>query len=167
MTRSIFRLGAVALVAVLAIAGLALAAKPKAGTWSASLGKTFQPSEGQGMFKITKTAVIKHSKGLPEIVAPSNFQCNSSNLYLVKNKIKVRSGKFKYVGKAYVNYGDPSNPVYQGDLTWKGKFTTKKKVKGTIHFVAPVTRKTTKKGIKYSQKTCDTGVQPWRGKLTG
>ena len=152
------------LIAAAAIAAVAIAA-PKAGIWEASLGKTFAPSEGNAVFRVTSGGAIKRTSAAPKIYAPSNFKCNTSNLAVAKSKIPIKSGKFSYKGGAYVNYGT-SPPVYKGTLTWKGRFVTKKKVKGTVRFVSPVTPKRTNKGLKYSQKECDTGTLNWVGKFS-
>jgi hypothetical protein len=158
--------GLLAAAAALALAAIALAA-PKAGNWSANIGTTFSPGEGAGAFRVTSGGgAIKAVRGRPKIYAPSNFKCNTTNMAVAKSKIPIKRGRFSYKGGAYVNYGT-APPVYKGTLTWKGRFVTKRKVKGTIRFVSPVTPKATNRGPKYSQKECDTGTLNWVGKFSG
>ena len=108
---------------------------------------------------------MKPGRTLDYIAAPSNFECNSSNLALVKKKIPIEDGKFVYKDEAYVDKFRA--PKKKGDLTWKGEFTSSGKVKGTIRFDSPVTPKPdpdAPNGIKYTHKECDTGKLKWNGK---
>jgi hypothetical protein len=151
-------------VTALTFTAVAIAA-PKTGNWMASLGNTVLLQEGAGFFRISSAPAIRPKKGSPHIIAPSDYSCNTRSLALVKTKVPITSGKFKYTRAAYVNFGDTDNPVYKGKLTWKGRFTSKRKVKGTIRFVSPVTPKMTPQGPKFSQKECDTGTKAWVGKF--
>src|SRR5687767_13027841 len=105
MRRWISRIGAVGLVTALTFTAVAIAA-PKTGNWTASLGDTVLLQQGSGFFRITSAPAIRPKKGSEHIIAPSDMSCNSRPLALVKTKVPINDGRFKYTRAAYVNYGD-------------------------------------------------------------
>jgi hypothetical protein len=154
MTRTTLRVAAASLAVVLALTAIAMAA-PKTGRWSSNLGKTRTSGVGGGTFRVTKAPAIRPAKLFDSIVVPSDFDCNTAAIELVKKRIPIKDGRFSYTGAAYVN---AEKPRYKGQLTWKGRFTSRRKVKGTIRFVSPVTPA---RGGRYQKKECDTGTQRW------
>ena len=156
------RLSLVALVALGLFTAHALAAST--GTWTGILSGDRANGEGSALWKVTAGGAMKPGKGQDYIWAPSDFQCNSSNLALVKAKIPIEDGKFVYKKEAYVD--SFRAPQKKGDLTWKGEYTSGGKVKGTIRFVSPVTPKysSTEPGVvNFKHKECDTGKIKWHG----
>src|SRR5215212_3995037 len=133
------RLLLVALTALGLFTAHALAASPSTGDWQGKLKSQDTFGEGEGVWKVTGGGVMKPGRALDYIAAPSDFQCNSSNLRLVKKKIPIENGEFVYKKGAYPDYFRA--PQYVGKLTWKGTFTSAGKVKGTIRFESPVTPK--------------------------
>lgn len=162
MTR-ISRIAVVALVAALAITSLALAA-PKKGPWLSKLSSEppgFGPTSG--IFRVASGPSIRPGRQLRFILVPVGPKCGVT-VAVKKDKIRVRNGRFAFNGKAYYNAGD--KPEYGGELNWRGRFTTRKKVKGTLRFVSPRTPKSTRRGTKYPKKRCDTGTLRWRGRYS-
>jgi len=134
------------------------------GSWTGILSGDRANGEGSALWKVTAGGAMKPAKGQDYIWAPSDFQCNTSNLSLVKTKIPVEGGKFVYKDKAYVDVFRA--PKKKGDLTWKGEYTSGGKVSGTIRFVSPVTPKPSKSEpgvINFKNKECDTGKIKWHG----
>ena len=95
-----------AIVAVLALAAVAFAAKPKTGTYS-----------GDAI-----TLHVKHGK-IVKLTGKPGGKCSSSQVDLSENT-KVRHGKFHLSGDAG-----------GGTLSVSGKFKTRKLAKGTYKFV--------------------------------
>ena len=157
MTRIGSRVAVTCLAAVLALTAFAIAA-PKTGRWSGNLGRTITSGVGNTVFRVTGAPAIRPARQFDSIVAPSNFDCNTAPIKLVKKRIPIKDGKFSYEGAAYVN---AEKPRYRGQLTWKGRFTSRRKVKGTIRFVSPVTPAP---GGRYRNRECDTGKLRWVGK---
>ncbi len=153
-----------AALAALTITAVAIAATPSNGPWQGKLSSENNFGEGSSGWKVANGSTMKPAPYQDHIVAPSNFKCNTSNLYLVKTKIPVQDGEFVYKKGAYTDYFRA--PKYVGELTWKGEYTSGGKVKGTIRFESPVTPKydeNAPQGVKFSKKDCDTGKLKWDG----
>ena len=154
-------LAVAALAVALTVTAVALAA-PKQGTWLAKLSSDppgFGPQSG--IFRMAEGPSIRNGKQLRYIIVPVGSKCGTT-VSLVRKKIRVRKGRFTYRKGAYLNPG--GSPTYKGKLTWTGRFTTRKRVKGTVRFQSPVTPKTDRRGeTKYQRKPCDSGTLKWRG----
>jgi hypothetical protein len=101
---------------VLAVA--AFAVTPQAGKYTSS-------GEGGTFF-----TVAKGGKSLKKgATAPGNFKCNQINL-VVPKAIPVSGGKFSFKGKVKATAKGA-----KGTLTWKGRWTSATKVKGTANLV--------------------------------
>jgi len=162
MTRSRLFIALGLLAVALTVTSIAFAA-PKKGLWLSKLKSASSYGEGSGVWRVASGPSIRNGRQLRYIILPSNFKCG--NPVPAKNKIPIRNGKFAYVGAGLLNPGE--KPLHKGKLTWTGRFTTRKKVKGTIRFQSPVTPKQTNDGIKYQKKKCDTGTLRWVGKYDG
>jgi hypothetical protein len=159
MNRLLSRLIISGLLAVAMLTAVAFAATPKTGTWQGKLNSEADYGESAGGWKVTSGGKMRPVQGSDYIYAPSNFECNSSNLALVKTKVPIEDGTFVYKGKAYPDFFRKSD--VKGDLTWKGEWTKAGKVKGTIRFQSPITPKP---GGTFSNKDCDTGKVKWSGR---
>lgn len=132
---------------------------PKKGTWLAKLKSATGYGEGSGVFRVAAGPSIRNASQLRYILVPNNFKCGSP--VPAKNKIPIKNGKFSYVGDGILNPGESKE--YRGKLTWTGRFTTRKKVRGTVRFQSPVTPNGPG---KYKRKPCDTGTLKWNGKYS-
>ena len=100
-------------VALLALTAVAYAAKPQDGTYAGTV----------------ITLKVK-SGAITEVTGTPNSKCSAVPIDL-KKQITVNSkGKFKFSGKVKNTAGKKA-----GKLTLSGKFTTKKKAKGSYKFV--------------------------------
>ena len=143
--------------AALAATAPALAATPKEGQWTTSGG------ESSGSFAVKGSSITGVKAAGGAIVSPSNFKCNTSNLYVKASKIKIAGGKFSYDGPAYIDKFRAKTRL--GTLVWSGTFTTATTVKGKYRFTAAVTPKVGSGGITFKKKKCDSGTKSWTGKL--
>ena len=159
MNRLLSRLIISGLLAVALLVTVAFAATPKTGDWQGKLNSESAYGESSGAWKVTSGGKMRPVQGSQYIYAPSAFECNSSNLALVKTRIPIEDGKFVYKKGAYPDVF--REPDVKGTLTWKGEFTSSGKVKGTIRFQSPITPKP---GGKFSNKDCDTGKVKWGGR---
>jgi hypothetical protein len=101
------------LVALLALAAVALAAKPKDGTYSG-----------------TAISLKVKSGKITEVTGTPNSKCSAIPIDSKKSISVSSKGKFSFSGKVKNTAGKNA-----GKLTLKGKFTTTKKAKGTYKFV--------------------------------
>jgi len=162
MNRLLSRLIISGLLTVAMLAAVAFAATPKTGTWQGKLNSEADYGESAGAWKVTTGGKMRPVENAKYIYAPSDFQCNSSNLALVKTKIPIEDGKFSYTKGAYPDVF--RKPDVVGKLTWKGEWTKPGRVKGTIRFESPITPKPDRPDT-YSNKDCDTGKVKWGGRL--
>jgi hypothetical protein len=160
MTRHIFRVALVVLAAALAFTAVASAA-PKQGVWLAKLASQRNFGEQSGIFRVAAGPSIQRSKFLRFIIVPVGAKCGGTT-NVAKEKIPIRNGRFSFVGSVPINPG--GSPTYKGKLTWTGRFTTRRKVKGTVRLRSPVTPQQTSTGTKYRKKKCDSGTLRWNGR---
>jgi hypothetical protein len=155
MTRSRLIASVVAAVAVLVLAGVAIAATPKSGTWTARAKKS------GGYFAVKKSAVVP--VGVSKIIAaPTDLECNTQTLIVKTTKIKISKGRFSYDGPAYVDKSRAKGKL--GRLVWTGTFTSATKAKGTYRFMTEQTAKVQPGGaVTFLNQPCDTGTKPWTG----
>jgi hypothetical protein len=109
--RKIIQSLAVTAVLVLAVAAVAIAAKPKDGTYG-----------GQDISLDVKNG------GITEVTGGVGFKCNQIPIDS-KKQIAVKKGKFHFSGKVKNVLQKP-----EGKLTLTGKFKTKNTAKGTYTF---------------------------------
>ncbi len=158
----------VAITAALAVTAVAAGSPstPSNGPW---WGETKPPGGNDSAARfVVAGAKIKpyaFSRKLKAIVPPTNFACNVAILQLPVKQIKIKkSGRFSYKGKVVDKYGTEPSGI-RGDLTWKGKFTSAAKVKGTLRLktkVTPVWHEDTYE-YEFKRKPCDTGKVKWSG----
>ena len=160
MTRYISRVALVAVAAALALTAVAFAA-PKQGIWLSKLSSAKNFGEQSGIFRVAAGPSIQRSKFLRFIIVPVGAKCGGT-VSVDKNKIPIRNGRFSFQGRVPINPG--GSPTYKGTLTWTGRFTTRRKVRGTVRLQSPVTPETTRTGTKYRKKKCDSGTLRWNGR---
>jgi hypothetical protein len=160
MTRHLSRVALLAAAAALALTAVAFAA-PKQGVWLAKLSSQNNFGEQSGIFRVASGPSIQRSKFLRFIIVPVGAKCGGT-VSVDKNKIPIRNGRFSFSGRVPINPG--GSPEYKGNLTWTGRFTTKRKVKGTVRLQSPVTPERSSTGIKYRKKKCDSGTLRWNGR---
>jgi hypothetical protein len=112
------RATALAIGIALVFAVTAFAVTPQAGKYTS-------PGEGGTFFTVTKGGKSLKKGG----TAASNFKCNKVNLVVPKG-ISISGGKFSFKGKVKTDAKGT-----KGTLTWKGRWTTATKVKGTTSLV--------------------------------
>ena len=135
------------LIALTLAAAAVASAPPRAGDWT--------DSRGTAIWHVSHSKMTR-SRDAKGILTPSNYKCNTWSLRPVASKIAISGGKFKYVGKAYLDF--VHRPKLLGKLTWTGTYS-RSRVRGTVRLVAAYTAK----DGSLVKKHCDTGTRRWRG----
>jgi hypothetical protein len=143
------RLFVTALVSSLALLvvlpGSAWAVQPRTGVFHGGIAGI--DAGGDGWFKVKSTAsgykLVAVSTMIPEIVAPTDLECNVGAAYLPVNGIPVKAGgAFTWQGLV-PTIGPSSTDV---TVTFKGSFVTRRKATGTTRVVGD---------------GCNSGAEPW------
>jgi hypothetical protein len=132
MSRRRIRLSlATAVVGLAALAVPAFALAPKTGVYNATCPQGFSQQCGEAAWVVSHAGKqIDKNSSVPwpnDPAQPSVGICNRGNPFVLK-AIKVKKGKFSYTGKA-------NNQTF----TWTGKWTAKKKLKGTVKWAGCAT----------------------------
>jgi hypothetical protein len=160
--RRTWALGAAVALLLLVAAATALAVKPKAGTWTGTTSQslpipspalTFQVSSG-GLTIVNFEPVFQGSctkPGSPAMTSPVITTDAGRNVPITKSKFHASASNGK-IHSGSVTLATASDQVH-------GKFTSKKKAKGTYSVTFKFNNNAAKYGL--AGYTCKTGTVSW------